>query len=76
MDRKNTSLYKESVIRIISDTSEEKAILQKELLKFILVFAVTVLIVLVMLYRKTKVITDPIKRLVSNVNRITAGTPE
>ena len=73
MDRKNTSLYKESVIRVISDTSEEKAILQKELLRFILVFAVTVLIVVIMLYRKTRVITDPIKRLVSNVNRITAG---
>jgi phosphoserine phosphatase RsbU/P len=73
MDRKNTSLYKESVIRIISDTSDERAILRKELLRFIMVFAVTVLIVLVMLYRKTKVITDPIKRLVSNVNRITAG---
>ncbi|MEX0981200.1 MAG: SpoIIE family protein phosphatase [Bacteroidales bacterium] len=73
MDRKNTSLYKESVIRIITDISEEKAILQKELLRFMLVFFVTVLIVVIMLYRKTKVITDPIKRLVANVNRITAG---
>jgi serine phosphatase RsbU (regulator of sigma subunit) len=73
MDRKNTSLYKESVIRIISDTSEERIILRNELLKFLLVFAITVLIVMIMLYRKTRVITDPIKRLVSNVNRITAG---
>ncbi len=73
MDRKNTSLYKESVIRIISDTSQEIAVLRKELLKFVLVFSVTVMIVLVLLYRKTRVITDPIKKLVSNVNRITAG---
>lgn len=73
MDRKNTSLYKESVIRIISDTSQEISVLRKELLKFSLVFAVTVLIVVILLYKKTKVITDPIKKLVSNVNRITAG---
>ncbi len=73
LDRKNTSLYKESVIRIISDTTEERTILRRELFKFILLFSVTVVIVVILLYRKTKVITDPIKRLVSNVNRITAG---
>lgn len=73
MDRKNTSLYKESVIRIVSDISEEAAVLRRELLKFLFVFAVTVLIVIVLLYKKTRVITDPIKRLVDNVNRITAG---
>ncbi|MDA3823529.1 MAG: SpoIIE family protein phosphatase [Bacteroidales bacterium] len=73
MDRQNTSLYKESVIRIISDTSEEIAVLRRELLKFVLVFAITVIIVVILLWKKTKVITDPIKKLVSNVNRITAG---
>ncbi len=73
LDRKNTSLYKESVIRIISETSQEIAVLRKELFKFLLVFSITVLIVVILLYRKTKVITNPIKKLVSNVNRITAG---
>lgn len=73
LDRKNTSLYKESVIRIISDTSEELMVLRIELLKLLIVFAVTVVIVVILLYRKTRVITDPIKKLVSNVNRITAG---
>jgi sigma-B regulation protein RsbU (phosphoserine phosphatase) len=73
MDRQNTSLYKESVIRIVSDTSEETAVLRRELLKFVLVFSLTVVIVVILLWKKTKVITDPIKKLVSNVNRITAG---
>jgi len=73
MDRQNTSLYKESVIRIISDTSEEISVVRRELFKFLLIFLVTVVIVIILLYRKTKVITDPIKNLVSNVNRITAG---
>jgi serine phosphatase RsbU (regulator of sigma subunit) len=73
MDRQNTSLYKESVIRIISDTRQESAVLRSELLKFIIVFSITILIVVILLYRKTRVITDPLKKLVSNVNRITAG---
>lgn len=73
MSRENTSLYKESVIRIISDTSEEIKVIRRELLKFVLIFIVTVILVIILLYRKTKVITDPIKNLVNNVNRITAG---
>jgi phosphoserine phosphatase RsbU/P len=73
MERKNTSLYKESVIRIISDTSQEIAVVRRELLKFVLIFIFTVIVVIILLYRKTRVITDPIKNLVSNVNRITAG---
>jgi len=73
MERENTSLYKESVIRIISDRSEEVSVVRRELFKFLIVFLITVAIVIILLYRKTKVITDPIKNLVSNVNRITAG---
>ena len=44
-----------------------------EALKFILVFLVTLLIVLALIYRKTRVITSPIKKLVENVDRITNG---
>lgn len=73
MYRENTDLYSESVIRIVSDISDEIYLLRKELLKFLLVFGITVAIVLVLLYRKTKVITDPIKRLVTKVDRITKG---
>ncbi len=71
--RENTNLYKESVIRIISNSSGEIKVVRRELLKFFIVFLFTVVIVIILLYRKTKVITDPIKNLVSNVNRITAG---
>ena len=73
MDRQNTNLYKESVIRIISDTSGDRAVLRMELFKFIAIFSIAILVVMTLLYRKSKVITDPIKKLVSNVNRITAG---
>lgn len=73
MIRKNTDLYKESVIRIVSDKGPEARSLRVELLKFFIIFGITILIVVIMLYRKTRVITDPIKLLVEKVNRISNG---
>ncbi|MDA3954345.1 MAG: SpoIIE family protein phosphatase [Bacteroidales bacterium] len=71
--RANTDLYKGAVIRIISDRSREEIVLRNELIKFISIFGLTIFIVIVLLYRKTKVITHPIKRLVDKVNRVTNG---
>jgi len=73
LSRKKSDLYKGSVIRMIADYSNERRMLRTELLKFIPIFGITILIVTVLLYKKTKVITDPIKKLVQNVNRITDG---
>jgi phosphoserine phosphatase RsbU/P len=71
--RKNTSLYSESILRIISDRTAEQLILRQELFKFFVFFGITMFIVIILLYRKTRVITDPIKNLVESVNRITDG---
>ena len=73
MIRDNTSLYKAAVIKIVSDRTEEKKLLQREFFRFIIVLGVTIFIVTLLIYRKTKVITDPIKRLLNNVNRISDG---
>ena len=73
MSRENTDLYKESVIRIVSDRTPEILSLRKEFFKFFIIFGVTTLVVIILLYRKTRVITDPIKRLVDKVNRISDG---
>ena len=73
MDRKNTDLYKGAVIRIISDRTSQIRILQYELLKSILISLITLVAVIVLIYQKTKVITNPIKKLVENVTRITKG---
>ncbi|TAL62516.1 MAG: HAMP domain-containing protein [Bacteroidetes bacterium] len=72
-DKPNSSLYKGSVIRIISDRTEQQALFRKEAKKFILIFVITMLVLTVVIYRKTKVITLPIKKLVENVDRITNG---
>jgi serine phosphatase RsbU (regulator of sigma subunit) len=73
MDRKNTDLYKGSVIRITSDRTQDHEYLRNELIKFIVIFSLTLILVITLIYFKTKVITDPIKKLVLKVNRITHG---
>ena len=73
MTRKNTELYKNAVIRIISDKTAEINRLRDELIKFFVLFGLTLIIVILLIYKKTRVITDPIKKLVVNVNRITSG---
>jgi len=72
-DKSSSSLYKGSVIRIISDRTAQQELFRNEALRFILVFFVTMLVLSGVIYRKTKVITLPIKKLVENVDRITNG---
>jgi serine phosphatase RsbU (regulator of sigma subunit) len=72
-DSSLSSLYKGSVIRIISDRTAQQALFRQEALRFILVFVVTMIVLSLIIYRKTKVITLPIKKLVENVDRITNG---
>lgn len=71
--RTNSDLYKGAVIRIISDRTREDILLRNELIKFISIFGLTIFVVIILLYRKTKVITHPIKKLVEKVNRVTNG---
>jgi len=73
MKRENTSLYKAAVLKIVSDRTDEKKLLQREFLRFLAVLGITLLVVTVLIYRKTRVITDPIKRLLNNVSRISDG---
>ena len=72
-ERENTDLYKESVIRIVADRSGEIAMLRMELFKSLGIFLIVLIVVIYMVYSKTKVITNPIKSLVENVVRITDG---
>jgi sigma-B regulation protein RsbU (phosphoserine phosphatase) len=72
-DKANSGLYKGSVIRIISDRTAQHALFRIEAIRFIFVFAITMLLLTIVIYRKTKVITLPIIKLVENVDRITNG---
>jgi sigma-B regulation protein RsbU (phosphoserine phosphatase) len=69
-----SSLYKKGmVIRIVSDRTSQMMLFRNEAARFGLIFIVTLFIVSVLIYRKTRVITSPIKKLVDNVDRITNG---
>lgn len=76
MKRKNTTLYKSSVIAIVSDRTTEIQILRFELIKSLLIFGLTLFVVIFLIFKKTKSITMPLKKLVNNVLRITAGNLE
>jgi serine phosphatase RsbU (regulator of sigma subunit) len=67
------SFYQGSVIRIISDRTAQQALFRMEAIRFLIIFLLTMLAISVVIYRKTKVITLPIKKLVENVDRITNG---
>ena len=68
-----SGLYKGSVIRIISDRTAQQALFRVEAERFIMIFVITMLVLTIVIYRKTKVITLPIIKLVENVDRITNG---
>ncbi len=67
------SFYQGSVIRIISDRTAQQALFRVEAIRFLIIFLLTMLAISVVIYRKTKVITLPIKKLVENVDRISNG---
>ena len=71
--RSNSDLYEGAVVRIIADRSEEDQLLRRELMKFLVIFGLTIIVVIILVYRKTRVITHPIKKLLNKVNRITNG---
>ncbi len=72
-DKPNSGLYKGSVIRIISDRTAQQALFRVEAIRFVIIFGITMLLLSIVIYRKTKVITLPIIKLVENVDRITNG---
>ncbi|HNW57524.1 MAG TPA: SpoIIE family protein phosphatase, partial [Bacteroidales bacterium] len=55
------------------DRTAQQALFRIEAKRFILIFLITMLVLSFVIYRKTKVITRPIKKLVENVDRITNG---
>jgi phosphoserine phosphatase RsbU/P len=69
----NSGLYKGSVVRIITDRTDEIRSERMRLLVFLGFFTLTLVMIIFLIYRKTRVITNPIKRLVEHVNRISDG---
>lgn len=73
LNSKPSDLYKGSAIQIVTDRTEEINMLRRELIKLICIFGFAIVLVVILIYRKTKIITNPVKKLVLNINRITHG---
>lgn len=73
MARKNTLLYKNSVIMVVTDKSHDSELLRMELFKQIILYGATVLLIVVLIYFITRKIVMPVRKLLQNVVRITEG---
>jgi sigma-B regulation protein RsbU (phosphoserine phosphatase) len=73
MKRQNTTLYKKALIEIIADRTDLKADQRNDIIQNVVIFLFTILLVIFLIFQKTRVITSPIKKLLDSVNRITQG---
>lgn len=73
MNQNDSELYTGSVVRVISDRTDEVNKMYFSLLSYILIFILIMLTIIVLIYQKTRLITNPIKNLVDHVNRISHG---
>lgn len=71
--RKKTSLYKEAVIRIISDPTSDDIYLRTELWKLVIIFIIVILGVSIILYLNSRSITKPIEKLTKNIDIVSTG---
>ncbi len=73
MERENTDIYKGSVLRIVSDRSNEDALVRQELMMVLKVFGVAIVLILILTLWVARSITSPIKNLVTSIDRISEG---
>lgn len=73
MEMGASELYKGSVVRIVCDRTDEIGDQLVRLGSYLAVLLLVVLIICVVVLRKAHAITDPIKKLVNNVDIIAAG---
>ena len=73
MEMSDSELYKGSVVRIVTDRTDEINDMYFKLLSYIMLFLLIMIVIIVLIYQKTRTITNPIKNLLSHVNRISNG---
>ena len=73
MDSRNSELYKGSVVKIVADRTAEIRNEYLNLMRYVLIFVAALILIITLIYRNTRNITNPIRKLVTNVNRIADG---
>ncbi len=70
---RDSDIYSNSIIRIVSDTSVEDKLINKQILKYVLVFGVIVIVLLLIIMSSAQNITSPLTKLTRKVNVIGNG---
>ena len=70
---RDSDIYSNSIIRIVSDTSVEDKLINKQILKYVLVFGVIVIVLLLIIMYSAQNITSPLTKLTRKVNVIGNG---
>ncbi|MDB4835284.1 SpoIIE family protein phosphatase [Cyclobacteriaceae bacterium] len=70
---RDSEIYKNSVIRIVSDRSREDAIVNQQIMKFAGIFGGTILVLIILIMFTSKSITNHLSRLIDKVNVIGEG---
>ena len=73
MPRKNSELYSEGIIRVISDRTADEKLLRDKLILFVVIFGATILFLFILILNKSKSISNPIMRLAQSVTNISHG---
>ena len=71
--RDNSDLYSNAIIRLISDRSSDERVLRNKLIIFVIIFGLTILLLTVIILRRSKTITMPIINLVDKAHKIQKG---
>ena len=71
--RDNSDLYKSAIIRLISDRSSEEALLRNKMITYLIIFGATILLLTIIILRRSKTITMPIINLVDKAHKIQKG---
>lgn len=73
IEMKNTNVYSGYVIRIVSDNAYEKEILASVLKRFALIFLITILPLVLLVYFRAKALTKPLSQLMNKAAAISKG---
>lgn len=71
--RDNSDLYSSAIIRLISDRSSEQAVLRNKMITYLVIFGTTILLLTIIILRRSKTITMPIINLVDKAHKIQKG---
>jgi serine phosphatase RsbU (regulator of sigma subunit) len=73
LQRDESNLYEGTMLRIVTDRSDEKEVIFDELMRLMLIFGISLLLLSVVIYLRAQSITKPIQQLAESAKKIEEG---